>query len=47
VVRRCQELGFLINCTVDTVLRFVPPLIVSEAEIDRLIRALDTAFSEM
>jgi len=47
VVRRCQELGFLINCTVDTVLRFVPPLIVSEAEIERLIRALDTAFSEM
>lgn len=47
VVRRCQELGFLINCTVDTVLRFVPPLIVSEAEIDRLIQALDTAFSEM
>jgi len=47
VVRRCQELGFLINCTVDTVLRFVPPLVVSEAEIDRLIQALDTAFSEM
>jgi acetylornithine aminotransferase len=47
LVRRCQELGFLINCTVDTVLRFVPPLVVSEAEIDRLIQALDTAFSEM
>jgi acetylornithine/succinyldiaminopimelate/putrescine aminotransferase len=47
VVRRCQELGFLINCTVDKVLRFVPPLVVSEVEIDRLIQALDTAFSEM
>jgi len=47
VVRRCQELGCLINCTVDRVLRFVPPLIVSEAEIDRLIQALDAAFSEM
>jgi acetylornithine/N-succinyldiaminopimelate aminotransferase len=47
VVRRCQELGFLINCTVDTVLRFVPPLVVSEAEIDRLLQALDTAFSEL
>jgi len=47
VVRRCQELGFLINCTVDTVLRFVPPLVVSEAEIDRLIHALETVFSEM
>jgi len=47
VVRRCQELGFLINCTVDKVLRFVPPLVVSEAEIDRLIQALDTVFAEM
>jgi acetylornithine aminotransferase len=47
VVRRCQELGFLINCTVDKVLRFVPPLVVSEAEIDRLIQALDAALSEM
>jgi 4-aminobutyrate aminotransferase-like enzyme len=32
---------------VDKVLRFVPPLVVSEVEIDRLIQALDTAFSEM
>jgi len=47
VVRRCQELGFLINCTVDKVLRFVPPLVVNEAEIDRLIQALDAALSEM
>jgi acetylornithine/succinyldiaminopimelate/putrescine aminotransferase len=47
VVQRCQELGFLVNCTVDKVLRFVPPLVVSEAEIDSLIRALGTAFSKM
>jgi acetylornithine aminotransferase len=47
VVRRCQELGFLINCTVERVLRFVPPLIVTEGEIDRLVKGLDTVFSEM
>jgi len=47
VVRRCQELGFLINCTVDRVLRFVPPLIVTEGEIAHLVKALDTVFSEM
>jgi acetylornithine/N-succinyldiaminopimelate aminotransferase len=47
VVRRCEELGFLINCTVDRVLRFVPPLVVTEGEIDRLVKALDTIFSEM
>jgi len=35
------------QCTVDKVLRFVPPLVVSEAEIDRLIQALDTVFAEM
>jgi acetylornithine/N-succinyldiaminopimelate aminotransferase len=32
--------GLLINCTHDTVLRFLPPYIVSEAEIDRGIRIL-------
>jgi acetylornithine/N-succinyldiaminopimelate aminotransferase len=47
VVRRCEELGFLTNCTMDRVLRFVPPLVVTEGEIDRLIKALDTIFSEM
>ena len=47
VVGRCQDLGFLINCTVDRVLRFVPPLVVGEAEIDRLVEALDKVFSEM
>ena len=32
--RECLEDGLLINCTCDTVLRFVPPLIVTDEQID-------------
>lgn len=46
IVERCLEEGFIINCTHDTVLRFVPPLIVTEGEIDRLIQILDAILSE-
>jgi acetylornithine aminotransferase len=38
--------GLLINCTVGCVLRFVPPLIVSRAEIDEMIAILDGIFAE-
>ncbi|MEJ2068634.1 MAG: aspartate aminotransferase family protein, partial [Deltaproteobacteria bacterium] len=37
IVERCLERGFLINCTAGTVLRFLPPLIVTRKEIDRLL----------
>jgi acetylornithine/N-succinyldiaminopimelate aminotransferase len=46
VVQRCLEKGFIINCTHDTVLRFVPPLIVQEHEIDQLIQVLDEVLKE-
>ncbi len=38
--------GFLVNCTADTVLRFIPPLIVSDAEIDEMIAALEEVLIE-
>ena len=41
VVNECIENGFLINCTHDKVLRFIPPLIVGKKEIDLLVEALD------
>jgi len=47
VVNACLKDGFLINCAQEKVLRFVPPLIVSEGEIDLLIESLDRAFSEL
>jgi acetylornithine aminotransferase len=40
-VRRCMERGFLINCVQGTILRFVPPLVISVEEIDALIACLD------
>jgi acetylornithine/N-succinyldiaminopimelate aminotransferase len=39
-VEACFEKGFLINCTQDTILRFTPPLIVEEEEVESLIKAL-------
>lgn len=41
VVTDCLARGLLINCTVDRVLRFVPPLIITQAEIDRLLDLLN------
>ncbi len=37
VVEACRNAGLLINCTVEKVLRFAPPLIVSRGEIDRAV----------
>jgi len=45
-VQKCLDRGTVINCTHDTVLRFVPPLVVSRIEIDRLIGILDGIFAE-
>lgn len=44
-VHACMEKGFLINCTQEYVLRFVPPLVISREEIDSLIRCLDEIFA--
>ena len=44
VVSDCLKRGILINATGDHVLRFVPPLIITQAEIDRLIEVLSQIF---
>ncbi len=36
-----MERGFLINCTMGNVLRFLPPLTITQADIDRLLVLLD------
>lgn len=46
LVENCLEKGLVINCIHDTVLRFVPPLIVEEQEIDQAIRILDEVLTE-
>ncbi len=46
IVKDAMKEGYLINCTMQKVLRFVPPLIVTEEEIDGLIQALDRIFEK-
>jgi len=40
-----MEQGFLINCVQGNILRFVPPLVITRAEIDALMGCLDGIFS--
>jgi acetylornithine/succinyldiaminopimelate/putrescine aminotransferase len=47
IVDQCMKKGFLINCTMDNILRFMPPLIVKEKEVDSLIKALNQVFSKV
>ncbi|OGW91397.1 MAG: acetylornithine aminotransferase [Nitrospirae bacterium RIFCSPLOWO2_12_FULL_63_8] len=41
VVTDCLARGLLINCTAERVLRFVPPLIITQTDIDRLLDILN------
>lgn len=40
VVRQALAAGFLINCTQENVLRFLPPLIIERQHVDKLISGL-------
>lgn len=46
LVKKMFDRGYLINFAGNTALRFVPPLIVTVSEIDRLITALAEVFAE-
>lgn len=39
-VEACFDKGLLINCTQDTILRFTPPLVVEEEDVESLIKVL-------
>lgn len=41
VLNEMMKKGFLINCTQEVILRFAPPLIITEAEVDRLMPVLE------
>lgn len=41
LVKACMDRGVIINCTAGNVLRFTPPLIVQEKDIDHLLDILD------
>jgi acetylornithine/N-succinyldiaminopimelate aminotransferase len=44
VVKSCLEKGLLINCASGNVLRFIPPLIVQDKDIDHMIDILKESF---
>ena len=45
IVNACLEAGAIINCTAGKVLRFIPPLIITEAQIDEVVAILDEGIS--
>jgi len=46
IVQRCLDKGLRINCTHDTVLRFMPPMIATQEQIDQAVSILDGVMSE-
>jgi acetylornithine/N-succinyldiaminopimelate aminotransferase len=44
VVEACRERGLLVNCTQGNVIRLLPPLIISEPELNRGLGILEGAF---
>ncbi len=46
IVNECMKRGAIINCTVGTVLRFIPPLIITPAQVDEVIDILDAVLGE-
>ncbi len=47
VVAELIKRGFLINCLQETVLRFLPPLIITEAEVDLFIPVLEETLADV
>jgi len=47
IVKECLEKGLLINCTMGKILRFLPPLIVTQSEVDAMVTIIDHIFSEI
>ena len=45
VVERCLRSGLVINCTAERVLRFLPPLVITRAELDEGLAILDRALA--
>jgi len=46
IVDKCLEMGVRINCTNNTVLRLMPPMIATKDQIDQAIDILDTVLKE-
>ncbi|MCB2192436.1 MAG: aspartate aminotransferase family protein [Deltaproteobacteria bacterium] len=46
LVARLREMGYIVGTAQDTVIRFAPPLVVTQGDIDGLVAALDQALAE-
>ena len=46
IVNACLDQGLLINCAAGTVLRFIPPLIITQAEIDEGVAILENVLAQ-
>ena len=44
IVKEMLRKKILINCTMGNVLRFLPPLIATKEEVDRVVKALEEVF---
>ncbi len=47
MVTQAMAQGLLINCTHDTVLRFLPPFIVTEKQVDQAVKVLGKIFAKV
>jgi acetylornithine/N-succinyldiaminopimelate aminotransferase len=46
IVSKCLDRGLRINCTHDTVIRFMPPMVVTKDQIDEAVGIFDSVLSE-
>jgi acetylornithine/N-succinyldiaminopimelate aminotransferase len=47
VVNEAREQGVLVNCTADTVIRLLPPLIITKEQLDVVVAVLDGALAKI
>ena len=47
IVKKAFDRGLLINCTQESVLRLLPPLIISEKEVEEMVEILNDIFKEL
>jgi acetylornithine/N-succinyldiaminopimelate aminotransferase len=47
LVALCQERGLLVNCTADRVIRFMPPLTITRAEVDEAVAIVKGALHKL
>lgn len=47
IYKECLKEGLLINCTQDTILRIMPPINVTKAEIDKALAILEKVFTRI